>query len=403
MIDTVAIRARFEALSPLLNERARRLFVASEAHAAGWGGVTAVSRATCVARSTINRGLAELRLTEPQPSSRIRRPGGGRKQKVETEPGLLEALGTLVQSAIRGDPQAALLWVSKSQRHLAGALAALGFTVGQKLVGRLLRRLGFSLQANSKTREGTNHPDRNAQFEYINERINAFQAAGQPTISVDTKKKELVGDFKNGGRELRPKGDPEPVRVHDFAIPGLGKVAPYGVYDMAANTGWINLGITHDTAAFAVESIRRWWQELGEARYPQAKQLLITADCGGSNGARVRLWKTELQQLADQTGLAITVAHLPPGTSKWNRIEHRLFAFITQNWRGKPLLTHEVIVQLISATKTGKGLTVQCRIDRTAYDKGIKVSDAEMAALNIKPADFHGDWNYTFTPRTPDD
>ena len=403
MIDTVAIRARFEALSPLLNERARRLFVASEARAAGRGGVTAVSSATGVARSTINRGLAELRVAEPRPSSRIRRPGGGRKQKVETEPGLLEALATLVQSAIRGDPEAALLWVSKSQRHLASALAELGFTVGQKLVGRLLHRLGFSLQANSKTREGTNHPDRNAQFEYINERIKAFQAAGQPTISVDTKKKELVGDFKNGGRELRPKGDPEPVRVHDFAIPGLGKVAPYGVYDMAANTGWINLGITHDTAAFAVESIRRWWQELGETRYPQAKQLLITADCGGSNGARVRLWKTELQRLADQTGLAITVAHLPPGTSKWNRIEHRLFAFITQNWRGKPLLTHEVIVQLISATKTRKGLTVQCRIDRTAYDKGIKVSDAEMAALNIKPADFHGEWNYTFTPRTPDD
>lgn len=403
MIDTVAIKARFEALSPLLNERARRLFVASEARAAGRGGVTAVSHATGVARSTINRGLAELRVAEPQPLSRIRRPGGGRKQKVETEPGLLEALATLVQSAIRGDPEAALLWVSKSQRHLASALGELGFTVGQKLVGRLLRRLGFSLQANSKTREGTNHPDRNAQFEYINERINVFQAAGQPTISVDTKKKELVGDFRNGGRELRPKGDPEPVRVHDFAVPELGKVAPYGVYDIAANTGWINLGITHDTAVFAVESIRRWWQELGETRYRCARQLLITADCGGSNGARVRLWKSELQRLADQTGLTITVAHLPPGTSKWNRIEHRLFAFITQNWRGKPLLTHEVIVQLISATKTRKGLTVQCRIDRTAYDKGIKVSDAEMAALNTKPADFHGEWNYTFTPRTPDD
>lgn len=400
MIDTIAIRTRFEALSPLLNERARRLFVASEARAAGWGGVTAVCNATGIARSTITRGLAELRAVDPRVSSRIRRPGGGRKQKAETEPGLLEALATLVQSAIRGDPEAALLWVSKSQRHLASALAEVGFTVGQKLVGRLLRRLGFSLQANSKTREGSNHPDRNAQFEYINERINAFQAAGQPTISVDTKKKELVGDFKNGGRELRPKGDPEPVRVHDFAIPGLGKVAPYGVYDIAANTGWINLGITHDTAAFAVESIRRWWRELGEPRYPQAKQLLITADCGGSNGARVRLWKAELQRFADQTGLAVTVAHLPPGTSKWNRIEHRLFAFITQNWRGKPLLTHDVIVQLISATKTRKGLTVQCRIDCTAYDKGVKVSDAEMAELKITPAEFHGEWNYTFTPRT---
>jgi hypothetical protein len=404
VIDNVAIRARFQALSPLLNERARRMFVASEAHSVGRGGVTAVSNATGVARSTINRGLVELRAGEPgPPPSRIRRPGGGRKPKIETEPGLLEALGTLVQPATRGDPEAALLWVSKSQRHLAGALAERGFKVGQKLVGRLLRRLGFSLQANSKTREGTNHPDRNAQFEYINERINAFQAAGQPTISVDTKKKELVGDFRNGGRELRPKGSPEPVRVHDFAIPELGKVAPYGVYDIAANIGWINLGITHDTAAFAVESIRRWWRQLGEPRYPQAKQLLITADCGGSNGARVRLWKAELQRFADETGLTITVAHLPPGTSKWNRIEHRLFAFITQNWRGKPLLTHEVIVQLISATTTRKGLAVQCRIDRTTYDKGIKVSDAEMADLNIKPADFHGEWNYTFTPRTPDD
>jgi hypothetical protein len=386
-----------------LNERAWRLFVASEAGAAGRGGVTAVSSATGVARSTINRGLVELRSAEPQHPSRIRRPGGGRKPKVETEPGLLEALATLVQSAIRGDPEAALLWVSKSQRHLASALAGLGFTVGQKLVGRLLRRLGFSLQANRKTREGTNHPDRDAQFEYINARINAFQAAGQPTISVDTKKKELVGDFKNGGRQLRPKGDPEPVRVHDFAIPELGKVAPYGVYDIAANSGWINLGITHDTAAFAVESIRLWWQELGQARYSQAHQLLITADCGGSNGARVRLWKTELQRLADETGLAITVAHLPPGTSKWNRIEHRLFAFITQNWRGKPLQTHEVVVQLIAATTTRKGLTVQCRLDQNPYEKGIKVSDAEMAKLNISLADFHGEWNYTFIPRNPND
>jgi hypothetical protein len=295
------------------------------------------------------------------------------------------------------------LWVSKSQRHLAAALAERGFTASQKLVGRLLRRLGFSLQANRKTREGTSHPDRNAQFEYINTQVNAFQAAGQPTISVDTKKKELVGDFKNGGRELRPKGQPEPVRVHDFLLPELGKVAPYGVYDIAANAGWINLGITHDTAAFAVESIRRWWQELGQARYQNANKLLITADCGGSNGARVRLWKSELQVLADQTGLSITVAHLPPGTSKWNRIEHRLFAFITQNWRGKPLLTHQVIVQLIASTKTKTGLTVRCRIDQNAYDKGVKISDAEMAKLNITRADFQGEWNYTIAPRRPDD
>ena len=403
MIDTVAIRARFEALAPHLNERARRLFAASEAHAAGRGGITAVCQATGVARSTIGRGLVELRNGETPSSRRIRRAGGGRKPKVRTEPGLLDTLSTLVESATRGDPEAALLWVSRSQRHLAGALAQRGFTASQKLVGRLLRRLGFSLQANRKTREGTSHPDRNAQFEYINAQIKAFQSAGQPTISVDTKKKELVGDFKNGGRELRPKGDPEPVRVHDFVIPELGKVAPYGVYDIAANTGWINLGITHDTAAFAVESIRRWWQELGQARYQGAQQILLTADCGGSNGARVRLWKRELQTLADQTRLAITVAHLPPGTSKWNRIEHRLFAFITQNWRGKPLLTHQVIVQLIASTTTDKGLTVTCRIDQNAYEKGIKVSDAEMAKLNITPADFHGEWNYTIAPRKPDD
>lgn len=402
MIDTAAIRARFETLAPFLNERARRLFAASEARAAGRGGVTAVSEATGVARSTIGRGLAELGSEEPSASWRIRRPGGGSKAKIETEPGLLDALATLVQSAIRGDPEAALLWVSKSQRHLASALAERGFTASQTLVGRLLRRLGFSLQANRKTREGTNHPDRNAQFEYINAQINAFQAAGQPAISVDTKKKELVGDFKNGGRELRPKGDPEAVRVHDFVIPELGKVSPYGVYDIAANAGWVNLGITSDTAAFAVESIRRWWQELGQARYQKAEKLLITADCGGSNGSRVRLWKSELQALADQTGLSITVAHLPPGTSKWNRIEHRLFAFITQNWRGKPLVSHQVIVQLIANTTTSTGLTVKCRLDENAYDKGIKVTDAEMAKLNITQADFHGEWNYTFKPRSPD-
>ena len=402
MIDTSAIRARFETLGPFLNERARRLFAASEARAAGRGGVTAVSAATGIARSTIGRGLAELRSEASPSSSHIRRPGGGSKAKIETEPGLLDALATLVQSAIRGDPEAALLWVSKSQRHLAGALAQRGFTASQTLVGRLLRRLGFSLQANRKTREGTSHPDRNAQFEYINAQINTFQSAGQPTISVDTKKKELVGDFKNGGRELRPEGDPEAVRVHDFVIPELGKVSPYGVYDIAANAGWVNLGITRDTAAFAVESIRRWWQELGQPRYPKAEQLLITADCGGSNGSRVRLWKSELQALADQTGLSITVAHLPPGTSKWNRIEHRLFAFITQNWRGKPLVSHQVIVQLIANTTTSTGLTVKCRLDENSYEKGIKVTDAEMAKLNISQADFHGEWNYTFQPRKPD-
>jgi len=399
MIDTAAIAARFEALSPFLDERERRLFAASEARAAGRGGVAAVSRATGVARSTIGRGLADLRSGAVRLGNRVRRAGGGGKPAIETQPGLLEALDRLVQSAIRGDPEAALLWVSKSQRHLSAALAERGFTAGQKLVGRLLNRLGFSLQANAKTREGASHPDRNAQFEHINAEVTAFQAAGEPAISVDTKKKELVGDFRNGGRELRPKGQPEPVRVHDFVIPELGKAVPYGVYDIAANAGWVNLGINHDTAAFAVESIRRWWHELGTARYPTATRLLINADCGGSNGARLRLWKRELQVLADQLRLLITVCHLPPGTSKWNKIEHRLFAFITQNWRGKPLVNHQVIVQLIANTTTDTGLTVACQLDANTYEKGITVSDAEMATLNIQPAEFHGEWNYTFAPR----
>jgi hypothetical protein len=402
VIDIAAIKARFEALAPFLDERGRRLFAASEARAAGRGGVVGVSRATGIARSTIDRGLADLRAGVEHLGGRVRRVGGGGKPAIKTQPGILDALNDLVQSSIRGDPEAALLWVSKSQRHLSAALAEQGFTAGQKLVGRLLRRLGFSLQAHAKTREGASHPDRTAQFEHINAQVAAFQAAGDPAISVDTKKKELVGDFKNGGRELRPKGQPEPVRVHDFAIPELGKAVPYGVYDIAANAGWVNLGITHDTAAFAVESIRRWWHELGAARYPTATRVLITADCGGSNGARVRLWKRELQVLADQLGIAITVCHLPPGTSKWNRIEHRLFAFITQNWRRKPLVSHQVIVQLIANTTTATGLTVACRLDDSTYDKGIKVTDAEMASLNIHPANFHGEWNYTLLPRRPD-
>ena len=399
MIDTAAIAARFDALSPLLNEKERRLLVAIEASTAGRGGVAAASRATGVARSTIGRGLSDLRNGAEQLGQRVRRVGGGKKAAIELQPGLLLALNDLVEPAIRGDPEAALLWVSKSQRHLSAALAERGFTAGQKLVGRLLKHLGFSLQANSKTREGASHPDRNAQFEHINAEVKAFQAAGEPVISVDTKKKELVGNFKNGGRELRPKGQPEPVRVHDFMIPELGKAVPYGVYDIAANIGWVNLGINHDTAAFAVESIRRWWYELGSPRYPAATRLLINADCGGSNGARVRLWKRELQVLADELGIAITVCHLPPGTSKWNKIEHRLFAFITQNWRGKPLLSHEVIIQLIANTTTKTGLNVTCRIDTNTYEKGLKISDAEMATLNLQPKNFHGEWNYTIAPR----
>jgi hypothetical protein len=402
MIDTAAITARFNALSPSLDEKGRRLFAASEARAAGRGGIEAVSQATGIARSTIGRGLADLRSGAVMFSARIRRRGGGSKPATETQPGILEALNELVQSSIRGDPEAPLLWTSKSQSRLSAALAELGFIAGQKLVGRLLKRLGFSLQANAKTREGTSHPDRNAQFEHINAEVKAFQAAGQPAISVDTKKKELVGDFKNGGRELRPKGQPEPVRVHDFVIPELGKAVPYGIYDIANNAGWVNLGISHDTAVFSVESIRRWWYELGAARHPTATRLLITADCGGSNGVRLRLWKRELQVLADELGIAISVCHLPPGTSKWNRVEHRLFAFITMNWRGKPLVSYQVIVQLIANTTTDTGLTVACRLDGNAYAKGIKVSDAEMASLNIQPAAFHGEWNYTISPRQKD-
>jgi hypothetical protein len=402
VINIAAIKARFEALEPVLDERGRRLFAASEARTAGHGGVVAVSQATGIARSTIDRGLADLRCGAMMFSPRVRRPGGGGKPATKSQPGILAALNELIEPSIRGDPEAALRWVSKSQRHLSAALAELGFTAGQKLVGRLLKRLGFSLQANAKTREGTSHPDRNAQFEHINAAVKAFQAAGEPVISVDTKKKEPVGDFKNGGRELRPKGQPEPVRVHDFVIPELGKVAPYGVYDVAANDGWVNLGISHDTAAFAVESIRRWWYALGAARYPTAKRLLINADCGGSNGNRVRLWKRELQVLADELGIAITVNHLPPGTSKWNRIEHRLFAFITMNWRAKPLVSYLVIIQLIASTTTDTGLTVACQLDANAYEKGIKVSNAEMASLNVKPASFHGEWNYTIAPRRLD-
>jgi hypothetical protein len=399
MVDVVGIRARYERLGSLLDERARRLFAATEALSAGLGGVTAVSAVTGIARSTINRGIAELKAGDLQADGRIRRSGGGRKRAVEEQPGLPTALESLIEGAIRGDPEAPLRWVSRGQRTIAEALRRQGFKVSQKLVGLLLRELGYSCQANRKTREGAGHPDRDAQFEHINKTVKAALATGAPAISVDTKKKELVGDFKNGGRELRPKSRPEPVRVHDFKIPELGKVAPYGVYDIAANEGWVNVGIDADTAAFAVESIRRWWNRLGKPRYPDARTLVITADCGGSNGNRVRLWKRELQRLADEIGMAITVAHLPPGTSKWNKIEHRLFAYISQNWRGKPLVSHQVILQLIAATTTDTGLTVTCDIDANSYPKGILVTDAEMAQINILLDPFHGEWNYTIRPR----
>lgn len=402
-MDIEAIKQRFTQVEPFLNERQRRLFVAAEAQVLGYGGISAVARATGVSRQTIASGLKELAAAEPVPSGRVRRPGGGRKRTVSRDASLLADLERLIEPVSRGDPESPLRWVSKSVRKLAEALRSQGHQVSHRMVAGLLKELGYSLQANRKTREGTTHPDRNAQFEHLNAEVEAYQQAGQPVISVDTKKKELVGDFKNGGRELCPQGQPEVVRVHDFVIPELGKVTPYGVYDITHNVGWVNVGIDHDTATFAVASIRRWWQVMGQPLYPTARRLLITADSGGSNGARVRLWKVELQKLADETGLSITVCHLPPGTSKWNKIEHRLFSFISQNWRGKPLISHAVIVSLIAATTTKKGLRVRCELDRREYPTGIEVTDAELAQVNLTRHDFHGEWNYTISPRLQPD
>jgi hypothetical protein len=405
VVDEAGIQLRYLLLDPVLDERSRRRFAAAEAKAAGRGGVAAVSRITGMARSTIIRGLAELGVdfdngaTPVVELSRIRRPGGGRKKLTATDPTLLSDLRDLVEPATRGDPEAALLWTSRSLRNLADALRTMGHRVGHNVVADLLRELNYSLQANRKTREGTHNPDRDAQFGYINAQVAAALEAGEPAISVDTKKKELVGDFKNAGRELRPKGDPEPVRVHDFKIPDLGRASPYGVYDIAGNSGWVSVGIDHDTASFAVNAIRRWWHSMGQARYPAARSLLVTADCGGSNGARVRLWKRELQGLATELGLTITVCHLPPGTSKWNKVEHKLFSFITQNWRGKPLISYQTIVQLIAATTTRTGLNVKAEIDHASYPAGIKVTDQEMAAINLTAHAFHGEWNYTITPK----
>jgi hypothetical protein len=385
----------------VLDERGRRRFAAAEALAAGRGGVATVARITGIARSTIGRGLAELR-GEAQPDAspgRVRRTGAGRPALLTADPTLLPDLAALVEPTTRGDPMAPLKWTAKSLRHLAAELHGLGHRISHNVVADLLRHLGYSLQANRKTREGTDHPDRDAQFGYINRKVKQALAANEPAISVDTKKKELIGDFKNGGRELRPKGQPEPVRVHDFLIPELGRAAPYGVYDIADNAGWVSVGIDNDTASFAVNSIRRWWKTMGRVRYPQATRLLITADCGGSNGVRVRLWKRELQALADELDIAITVCHLPPGTSKWNKIEHRLFSFITQNWRGKPLVSLKTIVQLIAATTTQTGLKVRCEVDPKTYPAGVKITDREMDAINILRHSFHGEWNYTIRPK----
>jgi transposase len=401
VIDEAAIHSRYQAIASVVDERVRRLVLGSEALAAGRGGQAAVARATGASRGTIRQGVRELgQPTAGAEKGRIRRPGGGRKRTVERDPSLRQDLDRLVEPTSRGDPESPLRWTCKSVRQLAAELKRQGHQVSHRLVAELLHEMGYSLQANRKTLEGTEHPDRNAQFEHLNQAVQLQLSLGEPVVSVDTKKKELVGPFKNGGRELRPKGLPEQVRVHDFLIPDLGRVSPYGVYDIAQNEAWVSVGTDHDTAAFAVESIRRWWHSMGEALYPRATRLLITADAGGSNGYRLRLWKLELQKLADETGLEIAVCHFPPGTSKWNKIEHRLFSAITQNWRGKPLVSHEVVVNLIGATTTRTGLQVRSELDTSRYPAGRTVSDDELEAIYLRRDPFHGEWNYSLLPRT---
>jgi hypothetical protein len=398
--DELAIGDKFRALAGELNERQRRLWAASEARAAGRGGVAATARATGMSVPTIRKGIAELGSGERLAPGRVRRSGGGRKRLTETDPGLLMDLERLIDADSRGDPESLLGWTSKSVRHLADGLGELGHRVHFTTVALLLRGLGYSLQANAKTREGRQHPDRDAQFRHINAVAKRAVARGQPVISVDTKKKELVGDFKNHGREWRPKGEPELVRVHDFKDKELGKAVPHGVYDIGCDQGWVTVGVDHDTAQFAVNSIRAWWEHLGQPRYPNATRLQITADCGGSNGNRTRLWKVELQKLADETELDIAVCHFPPGTSKWNRIEHRLFSFITMNWRGKPLVSVETIINLISATTNRNGLEVYARLDPASYPDKIKITDAELNAVNLRGNKFHPEWNYTIKPKS---
>ena len=398
MEDEGGIRKKFALLEGSLNERSRRLFAAVEAKMLGHGGITTVARATGVARSTIWRGIDEIDSGSPLDPERIRRPGGGRKRTTVLDPTLTADLERLVEPVTRGDPESPLRWTCKSVRKLAAELKGLGHRISHETVGVLLHEMGYSLQSNRKTKEGTRHPDRNAQFEHINRKVAAQIARGGPAISVDTKKKELVGDFKNAGREWRPEGTPEKVRVHDFLDPKLGKAIPYGVYDIARNVGWVSVGVDHDTAAFAVATIHRWWKQLGKKAYPKTRSILITADSGGSNGSRLRIWKWELQRLANLTGLAIAVHHLPPGTSKWNKIEHRLFSFITQNWRGQPLITHAAIVSLISNTHTTTGLKVHCQLDKGRYPTKIEISDEQLATINMQRDHFHGDWNYTIRP-----
>ena len=394
------IAARHQVLEGFLDERQRRLHAAAEAKVLGRGGVKRVNRATGVARGSILAGIKELESPPAPPGGprRVRRPGAGRKKLEERDPGLREALELLVEPASRGDPESALRWTCKSLMHLARELNAQGHPISHTTVGALLKDMDYSLQGNRKTLEGAGHPDRNAQFAFINEKAQSALGAGRPVISVDTKKKELVGRYENGGKEWRPRGEPERVKVHDFVDPQLGRANPYGVYDLGSNSGWVSVGTDHDTASFAVATIRRWWLAMGAAVYPAARELMIMADGGGSNGSRVRLWKLELQRLADELALTIRVSHFPPGTSKWNKIEHRLFSYISLNWRGQPLVSHEVIVNLIAATTTRKGLKVRAAIDDARYEKGVKVSDAELAAIRITRDDFHGEWNYVISP-----
>jgi transposase len=402
VVEQSALSSKLKAVLPHLDERAARLYLASEALALGRGGIGKVVEASGYSRSTVKRGISDLEEGPSAMVERSRRPGGGRKQLRDNDPELVAALRALVDPVTRGDPMSPLVWVSKSTRHLAAELEARGHNVSHETVSQLLKSMGYSLQANFKTKEGAaQHPDRDAQFQYINEQTKAFQSKGLPVISIDCKKKELVGEFKNVGRELEPRGKPTKVNGHDFVDKDLGRAIPYGVYDVTRNEGWVNVGTDHDTAAFAVETIRKWWNAAGNVAYPQAKKLLICADGGGSNGSRVRLWKVELEKFAVEAGLQIDVCHLPPGTSKWNKIEHRLFSFITMNWRGRPLVSHSVAVELIGATTTTKGLRVHAQLDSGLYPTKIKVSDEEIDAVKIKRHDFHGEWNYSVNPSLP--
>jgi hypothetical protein len=398
-----SLRNKFVSLLPYLNEKQKRIAAALEARSLGYGGISEVAAATGLSRTTIHRAMEELedpKIRSEMRSERVRTWGGGRKKIAVENPILLKRLKSFVESTTRGDPMSPLLWTSKSTRTLAQALSQQGFSVSHRVIADMLREMGYNLQANLKTlEEGADHPDRDRQFHYLNDCVRRYLTRAEPVISVDTKKKELIGPYYNRGREWQPKGEPEKVLVHDFIDPEVPKAIPYGVYDIARNQGWVNVGCDHDTASFAMESIRRWWRSMGSLAYPEAERLLICADGGGSNGYRIRLWKVELQTLVDETGLAVTVCHLPPGTSKWNKIEHRLFSHISMNWRGRPLISHEVVVKLIGSTKTKTGLKVKARLDKGKYPPKVKVSDDEMASLNIEPHKFHGEWNYTIRPR----